>query len=91
MNLITLSIVIASFVGFLSFVFARLPDASSYPLPETISHALYIMYHSLAAMDYLLPVALIMSLFGLTILYDISRWFWMLTRWIIGLVRGSKS
>lgn len=91
MSLVTLGISIVLFYGFVVAATGLLPAAVDYPFPPEVAAAVLQMYSFLAVMDYLLPVALILTLFSFSILMEFAIWLWTLVRWLIGIVRGSKS
>lgn len=87
MSLVTKTIIIILFIGFVIGAISILPDAADHPVPDEVLNGMTVMYQSIVPMDYIIPITLIMTLFLLSLAFEIGYWSWRMVMWIIGIVR----
>jgi len=91
MSLVTVGILLILFFSLVVGGFSLLPDAALHPLPSGVASGIYTVYAYYAQFNYILPVREFLDLFLLTLAFEAAYWFWRFVRWIIGIVRGSKT
>lgn len=87
MSLLTKAIIGALFFSFFIGAIALLPDASLHPVPQEVQDGMSVMYSSIAPMNYILPLSLILQLLILSLAFEVGYWAWKAIMWIIGIVK----